>query len=206
MSRILSQAATEAIFKPQTEKMFLTLLEFYFEDGNDYLRAVNNWEDVVHDSDTYTGLPFEITIPDDMESQQSMVKLKIDNVDQEVTIQGSGTPGIIGYLRSHAEVPVQTTVKVVLASSPDTVEAGPFVVWLRDVNWDELVIEGTLSYEPFLDEPFPAHTMSPHLFPGVFNPAEAIGTPPTRDPGDEGDEAGYVAGDAATPRRRRGRG
>jgi hypothetical protein len=58
--------------------------------------------------------------------------------------------------------------EVVLASSPDTVEAGPFTMTLVAAEYDALVVTGELAFEDVLNEPFPGHGYIPSEYPGLF--------------------------------------
>lgn len=59
-------------------------------------------------------------------------------------------------------------LSVVLASSPSTIEAGPYRFTLRDVMYDAAIVEGTMRFEDVLNEPYPADSFTPARFPGLF--------------------------------------
>ena len=98
-----------------------------------------------------------MTLPDDDDEKPPTVTLSITAVDRQVV---SAVRGIDGDMT--------VTIEVVLASSPDTVEAGPFDFTLRGVTYDAMTIQGTLAYEDVLNEPFPGDSFTPSRFPGVF--------------------------------------
>jgi len=82
----------------------------------------------------------------------------VDNVDREVLQQ----------IREVSGVP-KVTMEVILASSPDTVEAGPFDFSLKQASYDVLAITGTLGYEDdILNQRVPAMSYTPSNSPGLF--------------------------------------
>jgi hypothetical protein len=171
MSRSLSAAAIEAAFAPQTGKVFLTLLDLEFPTSPvTHLRVVNDHADIVHGGETYYAYPFEVVLPIDSETELPTAKVRLDNVSH--TMFDGGAKGFMWYFRNVTE-PVEVTLDVVLADTPDTVEAGPYTFWLREIAYDVDTIEGTLAYETIWDEPFPCRTMSPQFYPGLFQPAES---------------------------------
>lgn len=60
------------------------------------------------------------------------------------------------------------TLSLVMASTPDTIEAGPFTFNLREVEYDAEFVSGNLLFEDILNEPFPADSFTPARFPGLF--------------------------------------
>ena len=156
MPRTLSAAAARAILARETAEVFLACLTISGA-GLDTLRAVNNTEPLVRAGGTFHPYPFDMDWPEDTDSGSPTVRLRVDNIDRQVT----------GALRAYEGVP-KVTVEVVLASSPDTVEmAGEFS--LLAVDYDALVITGTLGYEEdFLNQAVPAQSYTPTSSPGLF--------------------------------------
>ena len=171
MSRTLSAAAIEAAYAPQTGKVWLTLLDLEFPTSPvTHLRVVNDHANKTHGLQTYYAYPFEVVLPIDSETELPTAKIRLDNVSH--TMWDSSTKGFIWYFRNVTE-PVEVTLDVVLADTPDVAEAGPYTFWLREIAYDVDTIEGTLAYETIWDEPFPCRTMSPQFYPGLFQPAES---------------------------------
>lgn len=157
MPRSLSATAKAAIYAAQTEQVFLLLLEISHASLSPTLRFVDNLQDVVSGGNTYTAFPFQLSLPDDQDDQLARVTLSIDNVDRQ----------IVQAIRSLTSPPT-IALKIVLASSPNTVEAGPFDFTLRETEYDALVVSGTLAFEDFLNEPYPVGSFTPNFFPGLF--------------------------------------
>lgn len=157
MSRTLSPTAAQAILARETAEVFLCCLTIT-GDGLDTLRAVNNTEPVVRTGGTYRPYPFQVMLPEDTDSANLTVTLKVDNIDRQVT----------RALREFQGVP-KVTLEVILASSPNTVEIGPLEFALLATDYDSVVITATLGYEEdFLNQAVPSQTYNPTNSPGIF--------------------------------------
>jgi hypothetical protein len=125
------------------------------------LYFVNNYEDITHQGNVYTAFPFQIMIPADFDDQLPRVQLSIDNIDRSIIEE---LRGIVG--------PPTITVTVVLADDDslvyDTVEAGPFELALRNIDYNAMVITGDLQSEDILNEPYPGYFYTPANFPGLW--------------------------------------
>jgi len=152
--RTLSTNARAALYAAQSDEVWLQLLTVEHSAIVTPIRIVANTEDVVSRGDTYTAFPFEISIP---ATSAESVELVVDNVSRE----------LIEEVRS-IDTPLTLTLEVVLASHPDTVEAGPFAFQSRAVEYDVQRMRFTLAYEPLLSEPFPAYVYTPIEYPGLF--------------------------------------
>ena len=157
MSRALSQAAKQAVNAQETDEVFLLLLTLDHADLAQPIRVVNNTENVVSRGDTYVAYPFEIALPDEDPESVARVTLRIDNVDRQ----------IVQSLRA-IQAPLSVALEVVMASAPDTVEAGPFNMTLVAAEYDALTITGELAFEDVLNEPFPGASYIPSEYPGLF--------------------------------------
>ena len=124
------------------------------------LKLVNNYVDVHNagpGSDTYIAYPFSINMPSDLEDALPRVQLTIDNVDRY----------LMDEIRTLTSAP-DIILYVVLASTPGTIEAGPFETKLRNVEYDAARITGDLQVDDILNEPYPGKFYVPSLFPGLF--------------------------------------
>lgn len=161
--RTLSPAARRAIFSGETAETFLVLLVIEDVALEGPLRFVNNVESIwsrAHGDvapQEYLGWPFAISLPDEREDSVSGMRLQIDNVD----------PRIMASIRPLARPPL-ITVYIVLASSPDLVEAGPVEGRVGSVDYDASQITATIHGPYVLAEPFPYRTFNPQDWPGVF--------------------------------------
>jgi hypothetical protein len=164
-SRWVTQTFREAVYAPETDEVFIVLLTFTSDevDSNKELLlpdplyfsldAVNT----ISRSNTYLAMPFTLEPPEESQDTPPAAKLTIDNIDRQ----------IVGLLRQ-VNKPLTVKFEVVLASNPDVVEA----VWegfqLKNVTYDAFTIQGDLTLESFLQEPYPSGTFCPAYFPGIF--------------------------------------
>jgi hypothetical protein len=158
MPRTISASARTALFAQQTGEIFVLLLELDHAELVEPIRVCSDSIDTEHGGRTYQRFPFEIGMPPEDEDAPPIVRLKIANADR----------AIVAAVRQLAGNAMTVTLTVVLASSPDTIEAGPLEFTLRNVTYDAEFVEGELQFEDVLNEPFPADTFNPNTFPGLF--------------------------------------
>lgn len=154
MSRTLSANARAALYAAASDEVWLQLITIEHASIGTPIRLVNNTEDIVSGGETFTAFAFELLLP---ATDAMQVELVVDNVTRE----------LITEVRS-IDTPLDITLEIVLASDPDTVEAGPFVFQSRAVEYDVQRLRLTLAYEPLLQEPFPAGEYTPLDYPGLF--------------------------------------
>lgn len=160
MARSLSVAARRAIYAPQTGEVFAILLTLSHSTWETAIRVNSAGTTIVSGGQTFQNFPFEFTLPSDVGDAAPTVQLRICNIDRS----------IVEAVRSVSGERIAVVASVVLVSSPDTIEAGPFEFTLRDVSYDAVVVEGTLAYgdEDILNEPFPGDAITPNTLPGIF--------------------------------------
>jgi len=106
---------------------------------------------------TYDYLPMSLVLPEDSLDTEPTMQLQIDNVMRTLTplLRSISTPAIV-------------TVELVLASTPDTVEA----IWpefeLTKSTPAADVVAVDLTTDSDQDEPYPAGLFTPAGFPGLF--------------------------------------
>jgi len=142
-----------AAYAQQTSEVFLKLLTIEHDDLASPIRVVDNTENIESNGETYLAAGFDVKLPDD----DGRTTLSVCNVDR-VMVQA---------IRSIDSSPT-ISLSVIMASDPDTIEVGPFVMQLVDVGYDAFTISGTLSFDDFLIEPYPGDTFSPGQFKGLF--------------------------------------
>ncbi|MEN6538923.1 MAG: DUF1833 family protein [Mizugakiibacter sp.] len=156
MSRQVSQAALQAMLAQHTGEVFLVCVRIAHPDIST-IRIVNNTQAITRTDGVYQPYPIRARLPDQRDDQIPQVQLIVDNVDRSV----------LEAIRTISGVPT-VTLEVVLASSPNTIEAGPFEFDLLGATYDALVITGTLGYEDdLLSQPIPALTYTPTNSPGL---------------------------------------
>ena len=169
MSRTVSSAARQAMYDQSTEEVFVLLLEISNEDDpSQPIRTAMDSLDLdskltVDGTDThasavtFAGGFFGIELPEEAGENISSVRLSIDNVDRE----------IVAAIRRASEPP-EVRMWIVLRSSPDVVEAGPYYFVLEGSEYSAAVVTGELSFEDITNRRFPKHEFTPHLTPGLF--------------------------------------
>lgn len=155
--RVVSVNAMKALLAQETGEVFLACITITHPSITT-LRLVNDTQPLVRSAGTYVPCPLQVLLPAQRDDQIPQVNLVIDNVDRTVLEQ----------IRELAGVP-QITLEIVLASSPDTVEAGPFDFSLLSASYDVLSITGTLGYmDDVLNQQVPAMQYTPTNSPGLF--------------------------------------
>jgi hypothetical protein len=154
--RSLTAATQAALNASETGEVFLVLLTIAHPDMTTK-RFVNNTVSVTSRGNVFDPYPFDAALPDDTDDEPMRAILVIDNVDR----------ALVEAIRS-ITTPPTITIEIVRAAAPDTVEASAKDCILRNVTYNQLVIQGDLSYEDLLNEPFPRYHYTPNLFPGLF--------------------------------------
>lgn len=137
------------MFALETEQVFMMCLRISHPDLAQVYRIVDNEEPAVRADGTYNPYSFALHLPPQTEGQVPQVNLVVDNIDREVS-------RALNDLKGRPKVEFE----VVLASQPDTIEAGPFDFALLNATTNQLVITGTLGYEEnVLNQAFPSEDM-----------------------------------------------
>lgn len=157
MSRTVSSSFLRAVFARETDEVFLTLLKIEHPNLNDAIRVVNNDQNITSNNEVYVAFSFEVELPGEAEDSLPVPRLSIDNVDRV----------IVESIRA-IDTPPTVTMSVIMASSPDVIEAGPYVMTMRNVEYNSLTVSGTLHGEDILNEAYPGHLFTPGMFPGLF--------------------------------------
>lgn len=157
MSRIVSPSALQAMLARETDQVFLICMRI-MHSSFATIRIVNNTENVVRTDGTYIPFPFSLVLPNDTEDQVPQVTVQFDNIDGM----------IVDAIRT---VPGRPAVSfdVVLASSPNVIEAGPFNFSLVNAQYDAKVVTCTLGFEEdILNQAIPKGTYNPANSPGLY--------------------------------------
>jgi len=157
MPRQLSPAFVEAVNSRETGEVFIHLLKLSHSSLSEPILVCDDSIDVVSEGRTYTAFPFELTMASEVEDAPPQGRLRICGSD--------GT--IIRAARTLSGPALIVSLSLVRASAPDMIEIGPVDFSLRDVSYDSGVVEGTLRFDDYLNEPFPADRVTPSNFPGL---------------------------------------
>jgi len=161
--RSTSAAFRSAVNAQQTDSAFLVLLSIYHTSIGppDTLYFVNAQKNITCLGQEYTAFPFEITLPADYDDQLPQVQISIDNIDQSIIAE---LRGIVG----------PPTISISVVHAPDDtlvyndIEAGPFELSLRNIDYNEMTITGDLQSEDLLNEPYPGYFYTPQTTPGLW--------------------------------------
>lgn len=155
--RVLSPATRQAIYAPETDEVFLLLLTIDEDSLPEPIRVVHNHENITSNGELYVGFFFGIELPEERGDSMSGTRITIDNVDRQ----------IVDAIRRATGRP-ELTLEVVLASDPDTVEAGPFVFALDNVEADAQTVTGEAVFDELVNRRVPAHKTTPWTNPDAF--------------------------------------
>lgn len=157
MPRAVSNTFRSAVFSSETGEAFLALITIDHAVIDPPIRVTSDGVDTISRGNTYTPYPFRVQLPSDMEDRPPVARLAIDNVSREIarSLRGISSPATV-------------TVEIVLGAAPDIVEAAFPDFTLREARGDSLTVEGDLTIEQYMSEPYPAGRFTPAEFPGLF--------------------------------------
>jgi hypothetical protein len=171
MSRVLSAAAIQAMFSSETDDTLITLLTIYSPtDSSVILRLADNFTKRITETDIeiaygvtsrsndYIFLPLEVTLPGESDDGVSNCGLKLNYV----------TPEAIQIIREQLTEPTKILLELVLASTPNTVEASFPGFYITSATYSAESIQLQLGMINYNTEPFPAYGFTPRYFPGLF--------------------------------------
>lgn len=158
--RQVSLAALQGMMAQQTDQVFVPFLKIEHPSFANPIRLAFNTEAVVRSDGTYMPYAFGIAIPPQLDNSDAppAITLTVDNVDLSVN----------DAIRSITGMP-KVTLDVALATTPNAIEAGPFVMNLQNATANADTIQGTLGYEAdvFAQE-VPGQRYLPTNSPGMY--------------------------------------
>lgn len=169
MSRTLSSGALRAMFAEDTGDYPILLITISHADWAAPIRVSSDPTARLSVSDAeivygtvsrlteFIFVPFQIALPSDSEDSAPRTRISMDNVSRELT----------AAVRALTSPPL-VTMELVMASTPNVVEAAFPDFDLSDIDGDVMTISGTLSVDLLALEPFPSGMFTPGQFPGIF--------------------------------------
>ena len=158
MPRTISPSALRAMFARETDEVFLATMRISHASFAT-IRIVNNTEPVQKSDGIYQPFPFSIGMPDDTDDQVPQVEVKFDNIDGAIT----------DAIRTISGAKPTCSFEIVLASSPDVVEAGPFNFSILEATYDSASVSCTLGFEEdILNQSCPKGNYNPSNSPGLY--------------------------------------
>lgn len=157
--RQVSLPMLRSMLAEETDEVLLPILRIEHPDLAEPILLVRNNEPLVRSDGTYLPYYFNINLPEQSDDEIKPLTVSVDNTDLEVNDKIRTLVG-----------PPKVTFSLVLASSPDTAEAGPYALSLQAVpKADAQTITGTLGYEmDIFVQTVPAQQVLPSSSPGMF--------------------------------------
>ncbi len=191
-----TQDFIDEVYQQDTPEVFLQILKIDHEDLDEPIRVVNNSTDIIIDIDvegideTYVAFPFKINLPTNIPGEISQTSLEIDNISRQVSLairSISSAPTVtmwVVFVKTNVLVEPSfvtadlsfITVDVSFAEPtpfeegkyPYSVEAGPYIFSFRNITYTAFKVQGALSYEDILNQPYPKQKFTPNKFPAAF--------------------------------------
>lgn len=167
----MSPEAIRAVFSPEADADLYMLLTIYdpnnpatviarLSDG--YTQRISETADdvvygVVSRGNSYVFLPMEITLPSEEEAQAPKCSITLHDV----------TRYIMPLVRSLTGPPT-VKLELILSKTPDIVEASFSEFYMTGVTYNAESVSADLVMIDYEREPFPSHSFTPALFPGMF--------------------------------------
>lgn len=157
MTRLVSPAALQAMLSRETDEVFLVTMRIS-HSSFPTIRIVNNTQSITKSDGIYQPFPFSIVLPNDTEEQVPQMQVQFDNIDEMIT----------DAVRTVSGRP-NCSFEVVLASSPNTVEAGPYNFTIMSAQYDAKTVSCTLGFEEdILNQAVPKGVYNPSNSPGLY--------------------------------------
>ena len=152
----MSARAIKALMGITHEEVLIWLLTFSHPEMDEDLRVCSESADVVSRGHTFMSYPFEIAwAPDD--DRPARVSIRISNTDSRIW----------GAIRSLSSPP-EMKMELVLADTPDIVEASVSHLELRSAKADAIQITGDLTHRRYNQEPWPKQSFTPQAAPALY--------------------------------------
>jgi len=148
-----------ALFAQETDAVYLPLLTITHASLGTPIRLVADTVDLVYGGNTYTALPFDVSMPADTEDRISEVPVTIDNVDR----------AIVTAIRSITSPP-SVYLEIVMKLAGSATSQIPSTKYrLNGVKYDATKITGTLGVAAdYLNEPAVKDRFDQINAPGLF--------------------------------------
>ncbi len=157
--RHVSQRALQAMLSQETGEVFLVCLTISHPTLQSPFLLVNDYNPLVRTAGTFQPFAFDVSLPAEQEDQLPQVAMTIDNIDNQI-------------LQAIRNIPGQrpsVVMELVLAATPNAVEAGPFNFSILSIDYNDATIQGTIGFEDdLLNTAFPADTYTPTNSKGLF--------------------------------------
>ena len=163
MPKTLSATLQDTINRISAKETVVVLLEITHSGLTQPIRVAHYSDDIVSNGNTFIGLSFQFSMPDDLEQGLPQASIIIDNVGKP-----PGENSIAEWLEvSDGGKGAQVRIMGVLPSDPDTLEFD-MTMNLDNLSVTPVDINGTLGYEDILNLPAVAVQYRPDTSPGLY--------------------------------------
>ena len=155
---VISDALRRAVNAAETNERFAVLATIEHPDLLGTVRINNTVNNIQSRGEVYLACFFEVEILDQDPERTPQARARISNVRRELVagLRGSTIPCLI-------------TLEIVRASDPDYVELRMQNLEMRNVNYDELLIQGDLVPKRLKARKSIDYYFSPTVAPGLFS-------------------------------------
>lgn len=160
MSHEVSATALRAMLAQETGEVFLVCVTIAHPSFTAPYLLVADQVPLVRTAGTFEPFAFALNLPNEQEDSPPVVQMSIDNIDTEI-------------LKSIRNLPAgkrpDIKIEVVLASSPNVVEKGPYDFQFLSTDYDQASITGTIGFEDdILNTAIPGQSYTPTNSRGLF--------------------------------------
>lgn len=165
MPRTLNTATIQSMMSVNATVIAIWIAKITHPDMTEIYRICDNGEDIIGpDGETYTALGFELTPAEESEDGFKTAKITMNNVERWFTTKMRQLSGPFSFTFS-------LVTGTDLAASPPVfgnTEISVMPMRLRDVEYTETAVTGTLSYHDIEDRAFLRYKFTPEDFPGIY--------------------------------------
>lgn len=172
----MSLNALKAVFSPDSDDDLIILLTIYGPDkenpaeepeilarlADGYTKRISETDTevlygVTSNSQDYTFLPMQISLPSEDEAQAPRCSIILYDVTRSIT-------PIIRTITA----PPRIKLELVLSKTPDVVEVTFSDFYINNFTYNADSVTADLAMIDYEREPFPMHSFTPRYFPGMF--------------------------------------
>jgi hypothetical protein len=150
-------ALKTALYQQETSEGVICLITITHAALSPAVRVCDEGVNVVSRGNTFLTYPFQFQFPSDSPDSPPSARLTIDNVDQKIS-------KAVQLLPSSPDI----LVELIRLGDLDTVELSVDGFKFSNINVDGMSVQGELTVENFLLEPYPGDLFTPATFPGGF--------------------------------------
>lgn len=149
--------STTAMLAEESVDIHVVLATISHPDLTVPIRVANFDQNITSNGNLFIALPFDVVFANSQDGSPPTASIKIDNVSRTISEQIKG-------LTDQPKI----RIEVVRFADPDTIQHNTPLMRLTTVPITRTTVTGDLSLDNLTQEPLPARTMTPALFPGLF--------------------------------------